>query len=283
MSLDALEPLLDAVTLRQHQEQLKRRLPQSADQLRLLVLRDGHLDYQVEDHCYHLQRGHCLVLRADENQRMLPDDKSSHKLLEINFPSALGHALETGGQLLMNCFLQRPAGRDNRMPLNNRQTNALLERCERFIEGRIDPLTQTKSPLAVLHHLSGILLLIDAAWNRQSRPGNEASNPLVQKALDYIMRELVNPVLSLKDCAAEIGCTPTYLSRIFREETGRGFKHYVLTLRIARAKHALRHGASVTDACYDSGFNDYANFVKRFSQRCGVSPGRFRVTDLPPR
>ncbi|MBQ3028199.1 MAG: AraC family transcriptional regulator, partial [Lachnospiraceae bacterium] len=42
------------------------------------------------------------------------------------------------------------------------------------------------------------------------------------------------------------------------------------------AKALLQEGASVTEACYRSGFNDYANFIRSFKKVTGVSPGKYR-------
>ena len=44
-------------------------------------------------------------------------------------------------------------------------------------------------------------------------------------------------------------------------------------------KHLL-HGVSVTDACYLSGINDYANFIRSFKQAIAVSPGKYRKETL---
>ncbi|MDT0122849.1 helix-turn-helix domain-containing protein [Paenibacillus sp. RRE4] len=33
---------------------------------------------------------------------------------------------------------------------------------------------------------------------------------------------------------------------------------------------------SITDACYRSGFGDYANFIRSFTKIVGTSPGKFQ-------
>ncbi|WP_244169688.1 MULTISPECIES: AraC family transcriptional regulator [Paenibacillus] len=50
---------------------------------------------------------------------------------------------------------------------------------------------------------------------------------------------------------------------------------HVLDRRIALAKSCLSGGLSITEACYQSGFSDYANFIRSFTKTVGISPGRF--------
>jgi AraC-like DNA-binding protein len=44
---------------------------------------------------------------------------------------------------------------------------------------------------------------------------------------------------------------------------------------ITLAKSYLCEGFSITEACYQSGFSDYANFIRSFTKTVGISPGRF--------
>ncbi len=283
MSLGELEPLLDQVCI-YHRLQGRRRKPlkhRREDSLRVLVFMHGQADVYIAQRHYHAQRGACFIIGPEiACTCSARSEHEKHQRLELDIPIGF---IQSCTQLHDDMDMLCQIVDEFRVPLNNRQTNELLERCERLEHQRLDAVTESHSALARFHHLSGILLLIHAAWSEQTSPKVDAVHPLVKRALDYIDRELMNPNLRLNDCAESIACTPTYLSRIFRAELGSGFKEYVLKKRMALAKHALRNGATVTDACYDSGFNDYANFVKRFAQRCGMSPGRFRAAHIPLR
>lgn len=66
-------------------------------------------------------------------------------------------------------------------------------------------------------------------------------------------------------------------SRSFRKHTGMSFVQYVNRLRINVACELLMDGdASVTDICFQVGFNNVSNFNRQFLEQKGVSPSRFR-------
>ena len=58
-------------------------------------------------------------------------------------------------------------------------------------------------------------------------------------------------------------------------------RQQVLTLlyqisSLCLAKRILEQGASVTEACYESGFNDCSYFIKCFRKSVGFTPYQYR-------
>ena len=66
-----------------------------------------------------------------------------------------------------------------------------------------------------------------------------------------------------------------YLSRLFKSETGTTINKYLTARRISIAKAKLTAGCSVSDACEQSGFNDYTNFVQAFTKMVGITPKKY--------
>lgn len=97
-----------------------------------------------------------------------------------------------------------------------------------------------------------------------------------QTAILYIQENFRTPI-TLKTAAEHIGITPTYLSETFRKQTGTGFKEYLNTLRFDYARKLLLHSdMTVIEICNESGFEDYANFIRRFKEKFKVSPAQYR-------
>ena len=55
--------------------------------------------------------------------------------------------------------------------------------------------------------------------------------------------------------------------------------NYVITKRLVYAQKLLWGGSSVTEACYESGFRDYAHFIKSFTKTFGCSPKQCKKED----
>jgi len=101
------------------------------------------------------------------------------------------------------------------------------------------------------------------------------SNAL-QTAMNYIKSHYAEK-LTLEGVAATAGYSPSYFSRIFRDEIGCTFKEYLTEYRIERSKHLLLSGnESITDICSVVGFSDQSYFCKIFRKLTGTTPDRFR-------
>ena len=82
---------------------------------------------------------------------------------------------------------------------------------------------------------------------------------------------------SLSEVAAHIGYTPTYFSSIFKQEIGESFKSYLDRLRFDYAHNLILSSTlTITQICKESGFDDYPNFIRRFTARFGCSPDKIR-------
>ena len=121
---------------------------------------------------------------------------------------------------------------------------------------------------ALLNSILGKILTIEDDQNEEITP--------VSKGVVYLLQNFrKNPTLA--ETAAFAGFTPTYFSMLFKKETGETFKQYVDRLRFDYAKKLAQHSnLSVQQICYESGFENYPNFIRRFKSRFGVSPGELK-------
>lgn len=98
----------------------------------------------------------------------------------------------------------------------------------------------------------------------------------VQSAMLYILNNF-RADITLSDTAKYVGLSPAYLSSVFSKEAGVNFKEYLNVIRFNYAQKMLTYSdMSVSEVCYESGFDDYANFIRGFKARFGMPPGKFR-------
>lgn len=87
-------------------------------------------------------------------------------------------------------------------------------------------------------------------------------------------------LLNLTDYAEIAGISPFYFNRIFRSIIGVPPGEFATSIRFERAKHLLlTTPASITDICFEIGYNSLGTFTTRFKSLVGISPGSFR--DMP--
>jgi AraC family transcriptional regulator len=91
------------------------------------------------------------------------------------------------------------------------------------------------------------------------------------------MREHLDEFMSLKDMAKIAYISHFQFNRIFHQITGIPPVQFLYALRLNTAKQLLlMTDRSVTDVCYEVGYNSLGTFTTRFTQLVGVSPRRLR-------
>jgi AraC-like DNA-binding protein len=89
---------------------------------------------------------------------------------------------------------------------------------------------------------------------------------------------------SLSSMAKSVGMSAFHFSRIFRELTGAPPHTYLRRARLRNAARQLREGASVTEACLASGFQNLSHFTRQFGRSFGVPPSIYaaQFSSVPP-
>lgn len=99
----------------------------------------------------------------------------------------------------------------------------------------------------------------------------EQRNRRMLRARDRIDRTYAEP-LDIPALARVADCSPSHFIRTFRAVFGETPHRYLQRRRVERAMHLLRSGRSVTDVCFDVGFNSLGTFSRTFTAIVGISP-----------
>lgn len=95
--------------------------------------------------------------------------------------------------------------------------------------------------------------------------------PYVRKVENYIRANYMHPI-RVERIAGELGLNRRYLSRRFKEETGRSIQEYLIHVRLQEAEQLLLHGCSVKEAAILVGYEDISNFSRMFKKYTGKTP-----------
>lgn len=80
---------------------------------------------------------------------------------------------------------------------------------------------------------------------------------------------------TLAEIAAELRCSPVYLTQVFQQVEGLPLYRYQLRLRLARALDLLPQYDDLTTLALDLGFSSHSHFSAAFRAVYGRSPSRF--------
>jgi AraC family transcriptional regulator len=115
-----------------------------------------------------------------------------------------------------------------------------------------------------------------APWN--------AHLPTIERVI-RTMHEHLCESFSLEDMADVACLSPYYFSRVFHQIIGTPPGEFLSTLRLDMAKRLLlTTPMSVTDICFEVGYNALGSFTTRFTQQVGLPPRHLRhlARNVPP-
>jgi two-component system response regulator YesN len=105
----------------------------------------------------------------------------------------------------------------------------------------------------------------------------ESHNREIIECQRYVAGHLDRKI-SLEDAAAHLHLHPSYLSRLFKRETGENFVEYVTRLKMERAKELLEMSGKTVEEIADMlGYDNKNYFGKLFKAHTGTLPSAYRT------
>ena len=128
----------------------------------------------------------------------------------------------------------------------------------------------------ILHELSKFDDAYELASSTFAKVEVSSESRRVLKVKEFINTHM-NDELRLEQLANLVGMAPTAFSRFFKLRTGKNLSEYIVDIRLGQAARLLVDTAdSVSEICWNCGFNTLSNFNRLFRKRKGCSPTEFR-------
>lgn len=109
------------------------------------------------------------------------------------------------------------------------------------------------------------------------REDTVASHRRAVERVINVARERLGEPISLRDMSRVAYLSPFHFNRVFHEITGLPPAKFISAMRLEEAKRLLLNtDLSITDICYEVGYNSLGTFTRRFTQRVGLGPREFR-------
>jgi two-component system response regulator YesN len=123
--------------------------------------------------------------------------------------------------------------------------------------------------------ISALVSWAQSLFSRQIKE-NEYARP-VKMAMRY-MKACCTRSLSLERVAEQVHLNPSYLSTIFKKETGQNFSDYLISCRINEAKRLLRESnLKIAEISSSVGYTDKRHFSRVFTKTVGIKASAYRT------
>jgi AraC family transcriptional regulator len=114
----------------------------------------------------------------------------------------------------------------------------------------------------------------DAAVLGPKRQDGGLQREKLVRAVEYIQDQL-DADLTVSGIAQEVGMSPYYFTRLFKESTGQSPHQYVVEARVRKAKELLTTGKfTISEAAHRVGFVDQSHLTRHFKRVFGLPPKR---------
>ncbi|SDB99654.1 AraC-type DNA-binding protein [Paenibacillus sp. UNCCL117] len=110
----------------------------------------------------------------------------------------------------------------------------------------------------------------------QSKAGNR-SYELSRSIIEFVNSHYGEVTLNVAMIAENLGITPNYMSKLFKEQTGEPLPDYINKVRLEKAKVLLRdEKLNISDAAVKVGYLNSNALIRSFKKYEGVTPGKYK-------
>jgi AraC-like DNA-binding protein/quercetin dioxygenase-like cupin family protein len=201
---------------------------------------------------------------------------------------------ETGGaELVVTIQFQKdllPASFNNKKLLT--PIKEMLERSNRGIEFSKDTILRVAPKIKNLIHQEGFQSFLSflsilhemAVSENQKILCSPTFSPdidmfksrRIRMATAYINKNYQNKIM-ITDVAGIIGMTNSSFCHFFKKRTHKSFVDYLNEVRIGHASvQLIETTKTISEVCYNCGFNNVSNFNRIFRSKKGLTPSEFR-------
>ena len=126
------------------------------------------------------------------------------------------------------------------------------------------------------------LVYLDECINDSSRKRNKktTSRGIVKEIIEYIQSGYDQKIM-INDLAQQFFLNPSYLSNLFKQETGKSFTAYLVECRLKKAAEFLETtDLTLYEISAKVGYEDYFHFSKLFKKHMDISPANYRKNKM---
>lgn len=241
---------------------------------KVIIFFRGNVDYIVEGRTYSLEPYDILLVGHNELHRPVIDPSVPYERIVVYLSPAFITTYQTQDYDLSRCFIEAASRKTNVLRLHSSRQSSLLT--------SIQVLEQACSEKGYASELRRQLLFLEfmIQLNRAALSSQlgylsmTGGSPKIQELIAYINAHLTED-LSMDALSRHCFLSKYHMMRLFKSETGCTIHTYILNKRLLLARdrlHASPEGCSITQICYECGFQNYSNFSRAYRQLFGQSP-----------
>ncbi|MBQ3085366.1 MAG: helix-turn-helix transcriptional regulator [Clostridia bacterium] len=237
----------------------------------LVILEEGNIDYICESTCVHPKIGDILLISPGmfHMSKIGCEETNYKRHVFYLYPDALDGF---GCGALVGFLKEASKGIAVFSPLDKNRSMifTLLHQLSQALEQEAKPNYQALAKGLVLQ----IFFLINES--NSILQDHESTLPENLRAIKQYIEQNFIEISSVKEVADHFFYSREYVSRLFRQYFNTTVSNYIKARQIAYSQSLIEQGCSISEACYQSGFENMSTFIRTFRNISGTTPSEYR-------
>ncbi len=237
----------------------------------ILYLISGTVNYIIEGKSYIVNKGDIIIINSSEVHKLIIDLSTKYERCVLHFSNDVFPAnSELNNRLIHDIILRT----QNSLKIIPGDVVKKFKIDEIFLEFDKYESDSDKMLIPCLFASNIIKLFVQlnkALPSISSLPTPQINNPFIKKISDYIT-ENISKKFKIKDIANYIHFSESRLSHLFKETMGITLNKYIILKRIQHAQNLIKHGMTLQEAAFESGYQYYSNFYNNYKMVTGETP-----------
>lgn len=249
---------------------------------KIIIFLSGKVSYLIEGKMYELKPWDILFVSSNEVHKPLINSSQVYERIVIWVNSKFLQNHNINQCNLLNCFEVISKRKCNLLRLDTELLRVIKYNMSRLE----DAYRSNEFGSHVLRNALFLELIVYlnrlALRNENSQKSSDIKyDESIDVILNYINNSLAED-LSLEKLSEKFYMSKYYLMHKFKRQTGYTIHNYIMQKRLIMANALIKQGRQITEACVQSGFNDYSNFLRAFKKSFGISPKQYykNITEL---
>ena len=254
----------------------------------LVYVLDGRAHHTLGDETMELKKGDLFIMDVGVEHEFRVEDGEKITLCNCLFYPEFLTRVITGDSFIDLAYdmffsgYEDDRGAKGYLYLLGKDTSEI----ERLVLEMVDEQEKKREGyLKVIRSLLSVVLIKNFRLCESSKkrpPLPSVQRKIVGEIVDYVAAH-DSKDLSVGEISHAMFFSPSYLSRVFKQHTGKSLVRFIQSKKVETAAELLRATDYPIDkVMLDAGYSDKKHFYEVFSEVYGVTPGEYRAAVVPP-
>lgn len=223
----------------------------------------GNVSFVVEKNVYSVKSGDIIITKPYEYHHCIYHDDSEHLHYWIMF------SIDENPELF-SFLTQKKLGVSNHIRLSEGKMQKFLEHCDKL------SLAPDDDPINALAVFFKVLSYIEEGMEKYIIKDTNVGIPQNMKSILAYVNKNFASIHSVSEIADIFSISISTIERYFKQYLSITPKQYLEDKKLQQACLLLRQNFSVTDVCFEVGYDDYSHFITIFKKKFGTTPLKFK-------